>query len=79
MFSGSPAKKIKSSSSSSSKRKFLAGKELIVASEEHDSEEKYHANRILRDYEEDLAEFEDYCQELWSWFENGLPSWAPFF
>ena len=51
--------------------------ELIVAAE-HVNDYQYNEVLLLREYEEEQAQFEIYCQDMWRWFQNYVPSWAPF-
>lgn len=52
--------------------------QLFLASEEHDMMDTID-DYLLLNYEADQAAFDNYCQDLWSWFENQPPIVAPFF
>lgn len=52
--------------------------QLILASQQHDMVEEELDDYDLRQYEQDQAEFENYCHELWTWFHIQQRSSAPF-
>ncbi|CAB1106834.1 unnamed protein product [Ectocarpus sp. CCAP 1310/34] len=51
--------------------------EMVFASEQNDMGPDFHADHLLREYEQHQAEFDSYCQDLWNWLQNELRVLAP--